>query len=119
MISPAALVAAAPCPLNAYLVVLLGAAVRGRRRRPPRPVTDARMRFAIVVPARDEEASIGTALASLRALEYPPDLVEIVVVADNCADRTADVAAACGATVWARNGGGGAVRHGGKGLQTA
>lgn len=114
MISPAALPAAALAPFNAYLVLLMGAAVRGRRRRPPTAGAGSRLRFAILVPARDEEASIAATLASLRALEYEVERVEIVVVADNCADRTADVADAAGATVWARSGG-----EGGKGAALA
>lgn len=114
MISAAALAVAVPAPVNVYLVVLLGAAARGRRSRPPTAGGGARLRFAIVVPARDEEASIADTLASLRALEYPAERVEIVVVADNCADRTADVAGAGGATVWTRNGG-----DGGKGAALA
>ena len=105
MIAPTGLTAIALAPLNAYLVVLLGAAARGRRRPPPAAAGDPRLRFAILVPARDEEASISASLASLRALEYPAELVEIIVVADNCTDRTADVAQAAGATVWERNGG--------------
>jgi hypothetical protein len=57
------------------------------------------------VPARDEEASIAATLASLHGLEYPAEQVQIVVVADNCADRTAAVARAAGALVWERTGG--------------
>lgn len=90
-------------PVNAYLLVLLAAAARARRRPPP--PAGARTAFAIVVPARDEEASIAGTLASLRAVEYPAERLEIVVVADHCSDRTAEVAAAAGVTVWTRNDG--------------
>lgn len=112
MISPAALLAAALTPCNAYLLALLGAAARGRR--PPAVEAGSRLRFGVLIPARDEEASIAATLASLRALEHPPERVEIIVVADNCADRTAEVAHATGATVWARRGG-----EGGKGAALA
>jgi glycosyltransferase involved in cell wall biosynthesis len=53
---------------------------------------------AVVIPARDEAASVGAAVASVRrALEHPlvaalPSLV--VVVADSCRDATAAVARA-------------------------
>ena len=105
MISPAALLPAAASPVNAYLLVLLCAAARGRRRRPPPARAGLPRRFAILVPARDEEASIGGTLAGLRALAYPVDRVQIVVLADNCTDRTAEVARTAGATVWVRTGG--------------
>lgn len=52
------------------------------------------MRIAVVIPVRDEEASLPLVLASL-----PRDLLEEVVVVDNgSTDRTADVARAHGAT---------------------
>jgi hypothetical protein len=86
---------------DAYLLALLAAAARGLRRPPP--VTDRRLRFAVLVPARNEEAAIGATLASLRALDRP---AEIIVVADGCTDATAEVAAKAGATVWARPGSG-------------
>ena len=51
-----------------------------------------------LLPAHDEEATLPAALASLAAQTRPPD--RVVVVADNCADRTEDVARAAGAEVF-------------------
>jgi cellulose synthase/poly-beta-1,6-N-acetylglucosamine synthase-like glycosyltransferase len=88
----AAGVAAAP---SAYLLILLAAAGTSRRRareprgRPPR--------FAVVVPAHDEEAGIAATVASVRAAGSVS-----IVVADNCTDATAERARAAGATVWER-----------------
>ena len=90
--------------VNGYLLGLLGAAARGRDAPPAVP---PRLRFAVVIPARDEEATIGATLGALAALEHPRELVEAIVVADGCSDGTAAVAAAAGATVWPRTGGGG------------
>lgn len=56
-----------------------------------------RQRLLVLVPAHDEEARIGAALDSLDAQTMPPTWT--VVVADNCADRTADVARAHDAIV--------------------
>jgi 1,2-diacylglycerol 3-beta-glucosyltransferase len=106
--------AAALAPLNAYLLGLLAAAARGRPEL-PQPDGAEQLRFSVVVPARDEEASIGPTLASLAQLDYPPERREVIVIADNCADRTAEVAAAAGATVWERDDG----EHGGKGAALA
>jgi cellulose synthase/poly-beta-1,6-N-acetylglucosamine synthase-like glycosyltransferase len=99
-----------------YLLVL---AIAARQSAPPRAIDGAappRLRFAIVVPAHDEEAGIGATIASLLALDYPRDLFRILVVADNCADATATRAEAAGATVLvrvdpARRGKGHALAH--------
>jgi cellulose synthase/poly-beta-1,6-N-acetylglucosamine synthase-like glycosyltransferase len=65
-------------------------------RRQPRP--SGRGLIVALVPAHDEERDIGEAIAHLHRQETPPDL--IVVLADNCTDRTAVVARAAGAHVY-------------------
>jgi len=72
----------------------------------------AALRRVAIVPALDEEASIGSVIDELRA--FDPDL-EVAVVDDGSRDRTAEVAAARGATVIGlpfRLGIGGAVQTG-------
>jgi cellulose synthase/poly-beta-1,6-N-acetylglucosamine synthase-like glycosyltransferase len=71
--------------------------LRPAERRPPRS------RFAIVVPAHNEERVIANLIDSLHALAYPAHLFDIYVVADNCDDGTAEVAAAAGARVIVRH----------------
>src|SRR5262249_23194674 len=79
----------------AYLVGLtLGALVAPRRVPPPGP---GRRRFAILVPAHDEEPVIGRLLRSLAALDYPHDRFDVCLVADNCSDATARIARSAGA----------------------
>jgi cellulose synthase/poly-beta-1,6-N-acetylglucosamine synthase-like glycosyltransferase len=51
-------------------------------------------RFAILIPAHDEATVIGATLESAEKLDYPADLYETVVVADNCTDETAQLARA-------------------------
>ena len=63
----------------------------------PRPTPTTRFRF--VVPAHDEEQGITATVESLLAVDYPRDLFEVVVVADNCSDATADRARSAGARV--------------------
>lgn len=82
-----------------YLDLLTLAAAR---RRAPLPLVPPRARFAILVPAHDEELLLPRLLASCRALDYPPDLFTIHVVADNCTDATATVARGAGAVVHER-----------------
>lgn len=59
-------------------------------------------RYAAVISARNEEGVIGGLIRSLRAQRYPADKLDIYVVADNCTDRTAEVAERAGATVYVR-----------------
>lgn len=70
------------------------------RHKPHRPTQ--LHRFAILIAARNEEAVLPHLLDSLRAQDYPAELFDIYVVADNCTDHTADVARAGGAAVHIR-----------------
>ena len=59
-------------------------------------------RYAVMISARNEEKVIGHLLQSIKACDYPSELVDIYVVADNCTDETARIAAENGATVYQR-----------------
>lgn len=59
-------------------------------------------KYAVLIAARNEEAVIGQLLDSIREQDYPADLLHIYVVADNCTDDTAQVAASHGAVVFQR-----------------
>ena len=59
-------------------------------------------RFAVVVSARNEEQVIGELLDSLRKQNYPQELLDLYVVADNCTDDTAGAARKAGAFVYER-----------------
>jgi len=83
-----------------YLLALLAAAGRARRERSPRESTS--LRFLVLIPAHDEEAGIAGTLRSVAAVEYPASRCRIVVIADNCTDRTADVARRAGVEVLER-----------------
>ena len=50
------------------------------------------IRFAIAIPAHNEEAVIGQTIAKLKHQNYPIDLFDIFVVADFCSDQTAQIA---------------------------
>jgi cellulose synthase/poly-beta-1,6-N-acetylglucosamine synthase-like glycosyltransferase len=62
-----------------------------------------RSRFAIVVPAHNEERVVDKLVESCLAIDYPRELFDVYVVADNCTDRTAEVAARAGARVLHRH----------------
>ncbi|WP_457208934.1 glycosyltransferase, partial [Nocardioides sp. P5_C9_2] len=85
-------------------ILLLAAAVGGGRlvadlRTIPRGTgyADRSASVSVVVPARDEEATLPALLASLRELVV--GVGEVVVVDDGSRDATAAVARAAGATV--------------------
>lgn len=58
--------------------------------------------FAIVVAAHNEEQVIVQLIENLQVLRYPRELYDIFVVADNCKDRTAELARGAGAIVYER-----------------
>lgn len=66
------------------------------------PETDKKYRYAVMISARDEENVIGQLCDSIRAQNYPAELVDIYVVADNCTDSTYQVAEDHGAHVFER-----------------
>lgn len=51
-----------------------------------------------LLPAHNEEATIAKSIQGLLGQTQPPD--QVVVIADNCTDATAAVAATYGATVY-------------------
>lgn len=53
-------------------------------------------RLLFLIPAHDEELLLERCLRSVLAVDHPPERLRVVVVADNCTDRTAAVARACG-----------------------
>lgn len=80
-----------------YLFVLAVAAIVGERRMRRRLVLmGSRNRFLVLVPAHDEEETLGSLLGSIATADYPSKLVDVAVIADNCTDRTAAVARAAG-----------------------
>ena len=56
-------------------------------------------KFLVVIPAHDEEPVISTVVKSCLELDYPQSLFQVVVIADNCSDRTASLASRAGARV--------------------
>ncbi|MDD2806706.1 MAG: glycosyltransferase [Elusimicrobiales bacterium] len=68
------------------------------RGRAPAPAV-RRRRFALLLPAHNEEGVVGLAVESLARLDYPRELYSIFVVADHCTDDTMKVAAGAGAII--------------------
>ena len=73
-----------------------------RRRWQDRHQPSRLHRFAVIVSARNEEGVIGELLESLNRQNYPKELLDLYVVADNCTDDTAGAARRAGAFVYER-----------------
>lgn len=65
-------------------------------------LTDKKHRFIIALPANNEESVIGNLIKSLKMQDYDKSLFDIYVIADNCTDKTAEVARKNGAIVYER-----------------
>lgn len=59
-------------------------------------------RFGIIIPAHNEELLLGDLLKSIKDSNYPTELYEIIVIADNCTDATAEIAEQMGAKCFSR-----------------
>jgi cellulose synthase/poly-beta-1,6-N-acetylglucosamine synthase-like glycosyltransferase len=90
-----------PASMVVYLLLLTAAAclAHGRQLKPCGPPTH---RILFLIPAHNEATLLPATLANLRQLDYPNELYEVHVVADNCSDKTAELARAGGAIVHER-----------------
>jgi cellulose synthase/poly-beta-1,6-N-acetylglucosamine synthase-like glycosyltransferase len=84
-------------PYFLFLLAIAAASLFVRRTRPPEG--EPRSRLLVVIPAHDEESGIASTVASCRAGDYPASLFGVLVIADNCTDRTAALALDAGARV--------------------
>ena len=59
-------------------------------------------KFMAIIPAHNEESVVVNLIESLKRQDYPKELYDIYVIADNCTDHTAEVARNAGAIVYER-----------------
>lgn len=67
------------------------------------PKTDEKLKYGIIIPARNEEAVVGNLIESVYKNKYPQDKLHVFVIAHNCTDNTAQIARELGATVYEYN----------------
>ena len=60
-------------------------------------------RYAFFIAAHNEEQVIANLVRSIKAQDYPQELIDVFVVADSCTDCTVEVARSAGAIVYERN----------------
>ena len=84
----------------AYQIVYLGVGLFAKARQGKQ---DAKLhRYAAIISARNEEGVIGDLIRTLKEQNYPKELLDVYVVADNCTDDTAGVSRKAGAIVYER-----------------
>lgn len=59
-------------------------------------------KYAIMIAARNEETVIGNLIDSINNQDYPKELIDVFVVADNCSDKTAEISRKYGAVCYER-----------------
>ncbi|MGL5296752.1 MAG: glycosyltransferase family 2 protein [Culicoidibacterales bacterium] len=83
---------------TAYLVMLILLGIKTKKRQ--YTLVDPQKRFVVLVAAHNEEAVIAGIVDNLVAkMNYPRELYDVYVIADNCTDRTAEISQTHGAQV--------------------
>ncbi len=65
-------------------------------------ITNKNHKFMAIIPAHNEERVVANLIESLKNQTYDRNLYDIYVIADNCTDKTAQVAKKAGAIVYER-----------------
>ncbi len=66
---------------------------------PPPPFAPPLPSLSLIVAAHDEESMIAAKVANALALDYPRELLEVIVTCDGCTDATAEHAREAGADI--------------------
>ncbi len=93
-------VAAFYCAAVCLYLLVVTVAAYGLRSHPRVPAEFPSC--AVVIPAHNEASQIGRTLKYLGRSNYPGNLFEVYVIADNCDDNTAEIVRAAGATALER-----------------
>jgi glycosyltransferase, family 2 len=65
-------------------------------------IVDKKHKFLAIIPAHNEEAVVGSLIASLQDQSYDSKDYDIFVIADNCTDKTEEIAREAGVNVFVR-----------------
>ena len=80
------------CVAYQFVYIFVPFLKRGRKL-----TTKRTYRYAVLIPARNEEKVLPHLISSIKGQTYPSELVDIFVIADNCTDNTAQAAHDAGA----------------------
>ena len=82
-----------------YLILCLFGFFRNKEKKN----YDPKNKFALIIAAHNEEVVIGNLIESMLKLDYPKEMYDIFVIADNCTDNTAKIARGYNVNVCERN----------------
>lgn len=86
-----------------YIIVALVGDRKKKKHKQHDTYTPKKLyKYAFIIAARNESAVIGNLIKSIKAQNYPSELIDVIVVADNCTDNTAEISRANGAIVYER-----------------
>lgn len=54
-------------------------------------IKNKKHKFMLIVPAHNEANVVGNLIESLNNLDYPKELYDVYLIADNCTDDTAEI----------------------------
>lgn len=81
-----------------FILSVFGIVKTSKKRKYDKPIT----RFAAIIAAHNEEKVIAGIIDSLKNTDYPKELIDIYVIADNCSDNTASISRRMGVNVCER-----------------
>ncbi|AWK50897.1 glycosyl transferase family 2 [Clostridium beijerinckii] len=85
--------------ITCYYLVL---GLIGLFRREEKKNYTPKNKFALLIAAHNEEVVVGSLIESMLKLNYPKDMYDVFVIADNCTDDTAKIAKGYGVNVCER-----------------
>lgn len=89
-----------PVLLGSYIFII--SIFAWRKRKETGTYKGPTSSYALIIAAHNEETVIHNIIENLKKLEYPVDKYDIFVIADNCTDKTAEIARKSGALVYER-----------------
>lgn len=89
--------------LYSYQVIYIAVAIINKMKTSVQKTPEKLHKYAVLIAARNEESVIGELIKSVQNQNYPKELIDIYIVADNCTDKTASIARKLNATVLERN----------------
>jgi cellulose synthase/poly-beta-1,6-N-acetylglucosamine synthase-like glycosyltransferase len=81
-----------------YLILGFAGLFRKKENKNYKP----KNKFALLIAAHNEEVVVGSLIESMLKLDYPKEMYDIFVIADNCTDDTAKIAKGYGVNVCER-----------------
>lgn len=86
-------------PLQYAIIFIFGIFAKRKKY----PVAVEKLKYGIVIAARNEDKVIGNLIQSIYKSDYPQEKIDIFVIAHNCTDKTAEIARKNGAVVYEYN----------------